>query len=156
MKKIVILVLFLIFPLSLFSQLGNDIEIGYIENGVVIITYDQNKLLRAFEIQYGDSLQASSLECISASPDDYYLTARLQNSSENWIVAEPLKKEGQKLFVGAEEGGKVGHKCEGNPCSSCSFVIQNNTIVGCRCNHPNGICNHTIVYSTFYSILKDL
>lgn len=151
-----VLVLFLIFSFPLFCQSGNDIKIGYIENGVVIITYDQSKLLRAFEIQYGDSLQASSLECISASPDDYYLTARLQNSSENWSVAEPLKKEGQELFVGAEEAGRIAHKCEGDPCSSCSFVVLDKQIVGCQCNHANGVCNHSIMTSTYYSILKDL
>lgn len=144
-----------IFPSVIFCQTIEKIEIGYIDNGTVILTYEQSKLLRAFEIQHGDTLQASSIECISGSEDNFYLTAKLQNNNVNMVVAEKLVREGQKIYVGAEN--KPVHACKGEPCSSCSIVIKEEA-VWCNCNHPNGVCNHIIYYPSisYYQVLKNL
>ncbi|MGB9878652.1 MAG: hypothetical protein ACPLGZ_01575 [Candidatus Pelagibacter ubique] len=155
---IYLLLIIFLFPSIVFGQTNNKIEIGYVENGVAVITYEQSKLLRTFEIQYGDTLQASTLECIAVSEDNYYLTAKLQNQNTNLITAQPLIKEGLKLFVAADNGGRVAHACEGAPCSMCAFLIANGDIIGCICREKDGRCNHRIIYlpGAYFDILNNL
>lgn len=159
MKRIIYLIFFLGITHLLYCQNENRIEIGFIENGNIILTYDQEKLKSAFKIEYGDTLVVTNLE-IEQENNYYYLVATLQNSNVNYIAAVELDVENQKIFVGAKPT-KEEHACYGVGCSGCQFIRDpNGKIVGCHCFIPardGAYCEHIVKSpGTYYNILIQL
>lgn len=159
---------------NLQSREEGNTKIGKItnhESGDAVFTIDTERFKNTI-LEYDLVAEIESIEI-----DDTYLTIIGKDTEDFSLIAFQAKliKDGNYLYFPDPETPELPittfatHECDGNGCSSCSFVYEikpngkKGKITGCDCN-DTGSCDHKVTdkdqsdknKETFKSILEIL
>jgi hypothetical protein len=163
MRKIIYLPFLVMVMLCSCSQQDDNLKLDIPENAIAMekgegdlelvkdFTTLRQKLIYNMvekrEVFKGLSISSNEVEMLNfnlkkTSNERAYIIYTLRAKGEAVSVAHEMRK-GENGFYTTNG---ISHECNGNPCSSCSFVEgSNGEITGCQCNTLGGHCNHKIV-----------
>lgn len=134
-KLLTILLLFLSF--SAFAQ-DTHLKIGSLSNGAFTITESQKNLTKAIEWTFRDGTKVQEI-AIEQFNQSYYLVAICMNQNKKRLAAVNIELEGIDFVLRDDAFFKT---CSAVACENCSFFVENNKIVACKCESTGTISNH--------------
>jgi hypothetical protein len=137
MVKNLLTILLLFFSFHVVGQETN-LKIGSLSNGTFTITESQKNLVKAFEWTFRDGTKVSEIG-IEQFNQAYYLVAICSNQNKKRLAAVNLDLEGIDFILREDAFFKT---CSAVACENCSFFVENNKIVACKCESTGTISNH--------------
>lgn len=142
MRLISVLCFFLIIVFYPNAHANETIEIGHIEEGSPVLTYENATNMLEDMCDNGTVINAAEIIEFSGR---YYLSGTGTLNDNHKKVAFELDKDGSILQTTTFKIVDL-HSCCGDNCQSCEYTRNTaGKISGCKCSEGGTICEHSIL-----------